>query len=73
MCRNWRMWAALGGIAVLIAVAFPGARSTALPLLLVAACPLCMVLMGVGMAAAARREGHADAPAPKPDTERVGS
>ena len=59
MCRNWKPWAILGVIAVTIAVTAPAARG-ALPLLLVAACPLSMLLMGVGMARSRRREDRDD-------------
>jgi hypothetical protein len=55
MCRNWKLWAILGGVAVAIAVIAPGARATVLPLLFVATCPLSMVVMGIGMSRASRR------------------
>lgn len=62
MCRNWRTWAVYGAVAVTVAVVWPDARATLLPLLLVAACPLSMLVMGVGMARAGRRDGDADRP-----------
>ena len=55
MCRNWKLWASVAAVVVGIAVFAPGARGTALPLLLVAACPLAMVLMGAGMMIGGRR------------------
>lgn len=72
MCRNWRTWAVLGGAAIVMAIVLPGARPGVLPLLLLAACPLAMVLMGVGVASAARRTRTGHRPqAPVPDPERV--
>jgi hypothetical protein len=64
------MWAVLGGVALVVAVVAPGARATVLPLLLVAACPLSMVLMGVGMARAGRGTDN-DAPTPSSERETV--
>lgn len=72
MCRNWRMWATLGAVALAVAVVFPGARAVVLPLLFVAACPLSMVLMGVGMARAARGTNNGT-PTPGPERETVSS
>ena len=71
MCRNWRMWAVLGGMAVVIAITAPGARATVLPLLVVAACPLSMLAMGIGMAASSRRQRGDDAPTAAPEREPV--
>ena len=68
MCRNWRMWATLGAIAVTVAVAFPGVRASILPLLLLAACPLSMLIMGVGMARAGGTNNDSPAPAPERET-----
>jgi hypothetical protein len=61
MCRNWRTWAVLGAAGVAVALVAPGAWATVLPLLVVAACPLSMLAMGVGMARAGRRgQDHVD-------------
>jgi hypothetical protein len=64
MCRNWKLWAGIAVVAVGVAIFAPGAFGAALPLLLVAACPLGMLLMGVmgvGMATGRRRGGGDDA------------
>jgi len=46
MCLNWKVLAGLGVVAVGILVVDPQLAARALPLLLVAACPLSMLLMG---------------------------
>ena len=71
MCRNWRSWAVVGGAAMVIALAAPGLRTTLLPLLLVAACPLSMLLMGVGMASAGRRGSDRNAATGAPSEEEL--
>lgn len=54
MCRSWRTWVAVGAVVAAVALVAPGARSTLVPLLLLAACPLSMVVMAVGMARGTR-------------------
>ena len=54
MCRNWKLWIGLGVGALLLAAVAPGLRA-ALPLLVVAACPLSMLVMAGGMARMAGR------------------
>lgn len=54
MCRNPKLWIALVIAAVAVAVLAPNAGAF-LPLLLVAACPLMMLVMMGGMAGMARR------------------
>ena len=49
MCRNWKLWSALGVLGLLAFVAAPDARATVLPILFAAACPLSMVVMAVAM------------------------
>ena len=44
-CLDWRVLTALGGLGVGIFVVAPGIAAAALPLLIVAACPLSMMLM----------------------------
>lgn len=55
MCRNPKLWIALGAVAVVILVAAPTSVGALLPILLVAACPLSMLLMAGGMARMAGR------------------
>jgi hypothetical protein len=60
MCRNPKLWIALGAVAVVILVAAPSVGAV-LPILLVAACPLSMLLMAGGMARmAGRGRGNAE-------------
>lgn len=53
MCFNWKALVGLGVLAVGIIAIAPGAGLAALPLLLLAACPISMALMMFGM-----RGGH---------------
>ena len=46
MCLNWKVIASLGAVAVGILVLEPHLAAQALPLLVVAVCPLSMLLMG---------------------------
>lgn len=48
-CFNWKVYAGLGGIALAVLVLAPGLFWGALPLLIVAACPISMFLMMRGM------------------------
>ena len=50
MCFNWKVLAGLAGVGLAVWVVAPNLMSAALPLLLVAACPLSMLLMGRGVA-----------------------
>ena len=50
MCFNWKVLAGLAGVGLAVWVVAPDLVGAALPLLLVAACPLSMLLMGRGMA-----------------------
>ena len=50
MCFNWKVIAGLAGVGLAVWVLAPNLVGVALPLLLVAACPLSMLLMGRGMA-----------------------
>lgn len=57
MCFNWKVLAGLAAVGVGIYVFAPDMVVGALPLLLLAACPLSMLLMGRGMAG-----GHCSTP-----------
>ena len=48
-CFNWKIYAALGGVALAVLVLAPGLFWGALPLLIVAACPISMFFMMRGM------------------------
>ena len=54
MCRNPKLWIALAVVATIVAVTAPSLGAV-LPILLVAACPLSMLVMAGGMAGMARR------------------
>lgn len=60
MCRNWKLWAGVAVVAVGIAVLAGGGLGAALPLLLVAACPVGMALMGLVGLGMATRGGRGD-------------
>lgn len=49
MCFNWRVLGALAAIGVAVFVIAPGWGLAILPLLILAACPLSMLVMGVMM------------------------
>ena len=49
MCFNWKVLAGLAGVGLGVYVAAPELALSALPLLLMAACPLSMLLMAKGM------------------------
>ena len=53
MCRNPKLWIALGAVAILFAIA-SSSWGAVLPILFVAACPLMMLLMAGRMAGMAR-------------------
>src|SRR5438046_147607 len=49
MCLNWKVLAGLGALGVGVFVVAPGLLSAALPVLLLAACPVSMLVLMVGM------------------------
>lgn len=49
MCLNWKVLAGLGAVAAGVLIFAPGAAFAVLPLLLLAACPLSMVVMMFAM------------------------
>lgn len=49
MCLNWKVLAGLGAAGVGLYLVAPGLAGAALPLLLLAACPLAMLFMMKGM------------------------
>lgn len=57
MCFNWKILAALGVVGLGIYIAYPSLIASALPLLLVAACPLSMLLMGGMMGQMGKGQG----------------
>ena len=50
MCFNWKVLAGLAAVGLGVWIVAPDLVGAALPLLLLAACPLSMLLMGRGMA-----------------------
>lgn len=48
MCLNWKVLGGLAAVGIGIWIVAPGALANLLPLLLIAACPLSMLLMGMG-------------------------
>jgi hypothetical protein len=54
MCRNPKLWIALAVVAAIVVLTGPNLGAL-LPVLLIAACPLSMLLMAGGMAGMARR------------------
>jgi hypothetical protein len=57
MCRSRKIWIVLAVVAVAVAIAAPN-PGAALPLLLVAACPLMMLVMMIGGMAGLGRDKH---------------
>lgn len=53
-CRNPKLWLAVGAVAVVLALT-TASFTALLPLLVLAACPLSMLLMAGGMAGMARK------------------
>lgn len=49
MCLNWKVLVGLAALAVGILLVVPGLLPAALPLLLVAVCPISMLVMALGM------------------------
>jgi hypothetical protein len=58
MCRSWKLWAAIAVVVAGVAFFAPGGFGAIVPILLVAACPLAMLLMGVGMVGGGRLLGR---------------
>lgn len=58
MCFNWRVLAGLGAVGVGIFLFAPELAAAALPLLLLAACPISMLLMMKGMQGMGREHGN---------------
>jgi hypothetical protein len=73
---DWKVLAGLGVVVLAALVAAPGLLVKVLPLLLLAACPLSMLVMMGGMAGIGRKhkQGHAAAPQPAdlPSRTRAG-
>ena len=67
MCRNPKLWIALAVVAAIVVVTGPSLGAL-LPILLIAACPLSMLLMAGGMAGRARRGSDETA---DPDVDEV--
>lgn len=70
MCLNWKVIAALSGVGALVWLAAPNLLAAAVPFLLVAACPLSMVLIMGTMGRP--RSLQADATGPE-GTDRLGA
>lgn len=58
MCLNWKVLAGLGAVAAGVLILAPGAAFAVLPLLLLAACPLSMVVMMYAMKGMGSKEGE---------------
>jgi hypothetical protein len=43
-CMNWKLIAAVIAAGLVVAIAFPGAAAAAIPLLVLAVCPLAMIV-----------------------------
>ncbi|MGH2573295.1 MAG: DUF2933 domain-containing protein [Actinomycetota bacterium] len=63
MCFNWKVLSALAVLGLGVWIAAPGLLGAALPLLLVALCPLSMLLM------MRRMQGDRDEPQRQPETQ----
>ena len=59
-CFNWKVIAGLAAAAVALYLASPGSFGAALPLLVLAACPLSMLVMMRAMGSAGGRCGSGD-------------
>lgn len=70
MCRNPRLWIALGVVAIAVAIAAPNVGAV-LPILLVAACPLMMLVMMGGTAGMARGNGTNETTSAAGDADEV--
>ena len=63
MCFNWKVLAPAGAVAAAVFIFAPGTALAVLPLLLLAACPLSMLVMMLAMNGIGPRKAE-DAPAP---------
>ena len=63
MCINWRIVGALSLVALAVFAVAPNLLGSALPILVLAACPLSMLLMMRAMRGGGRCESRSDAPA----------
>ncbi len=70
-CLNWKVIAALGAVGVGIYLVAPGVAAAAVPLLVLAACPLSMLLMMRAMGTTGRCTTSHDAPGPAADADEV--
>jgi uncharacterized membrane protein len=70
MCRNPKLWIGLGVVAMIVAIAAPNVGAV-LPILLVAACPLMMLVMMGGMAGMARGKRTDDTTSAAGDADEV--
>lgn len=72
MCFNWKVIVVLAALGVGLMFVAPGAAVAALPLLLLAACPLSMVAMMFGMKKMSHKgEAGTDAQTPSPEALRA--
>ena len=73
MCLNWKVLAGLGAVAVALFVVAPGYALAALPLLILAICPLSMIGMMFAMKGGmGAMRGHKDDAGPEsPDAVRA--
>ncbi len=69
MSVNWKIVGVLSAVAVAVVVFAPPVGSRFLPLLLVAVCPLSMILMMRGMSAQGRRSRSSDEPSTEPQAD----
>ncbi len=70
MCRSLKLWIALGAAAIVVLIAAPNSAGI-LPFLLVAACPLSMLVMMGGMAGMARGRHDTHTNGPERDADEV--
>jgi len=70
VCRNPKLWIVLGIATVAVVIAAPSLGAV-LPLLLVAACPLAMLVMMGGMAGMARGKPGGTTSTPPADPEEM--
>lgn len=73
MCINWRIVVALSVVGLAVLAAAPNLLGAALPLLVLAACPLSMLLMIRAMQGGGRCESRSDATAGDSQTESADS
>ena len=66
-CLNWKVVAGVGAVAVAVLVFAPSAAVTALPLLILAICPLSMIAMMVAMRGMGGSKGEVSASPSQPE------